>query len=112
MTDRDWRGVAAILAVVLAVLAGATPAFVVFPGAKTTPSPASSFALGSAGSESPSASASSPASASASPSTPAVTASPTPAPTPVPTAQLTFTQMKLEPRVPANAGQPRFITFT
>ena len=111
MTDRDWRGVAAILAVVLAVLAGATIAFVVFPGAKTTPSPPGSFALGSAGSESPSASASSPASASASLS-PSPSASPTPSPTPVPVAQLTLTQLKLDPRVPASAGVPRFITFT
>lgn len=112
MTDRDWRGVAAILAVILAVLAGATIAFVVFPGSRATPSPPSSFAVGSGGSESPSASASAAGSASASPSTPAQSASPTPAPTPVPLAKLTITQLKLDPSVPANPGLPRFILFT
>ena len=112
MTDRTWRGIAAILAVILALLAGATLAFVVFPGAHSTPSlPPPSFAVGSAGSESPGASASLPASASASAS-PTASPSPTPSPTPIPVAQLTITQLKLDPRVPANAGVPRFVTFT
>lgn len=111
MTNQTWRIVAAILAVVLAVLGGATIAFVIAPGPGATPTPAGSIAIASPSGGSPSASASIvvPASPSASAS---ATASPTPSPTPVPIAQFTITQLKLDPRSPANAGVARFISFT
>ena len=113
MTSQTWRIVAAILAVILAVLGGATIAFVIAPGPGATPTPAGSFAAGSpSDSGIAGASASLPVVPSAASSAPATPASPTPSPTPVPTAQLTITQLKLDPRVPANAGVARFITFT
>lgn len=113
MTSQTWRIVAAILAVILAVLGGATIAFVIAPGPGATPTPAGSFAAASpSDSGIAGASASLPVVPSAPSSAPATPASPTPSPTPVPTAQLTITQLKLDPRVPANAGVARFITFT
>ncbi|HEX7473072.1 MAG TPA: hypothetical protein VF323_08310 [Candidatus Limnocylindrales bacterium] len=114
MTDRSWRLVAATLAVILALLAGATIAFVIAPGAGSSPTPPASFAVGSpSGSASPGASASftPTSSAAASASALAASASPSPSATAVPIAQVTFTALKLDPRVPANAGLPRFILF-
>lgn len=111
MNDRSWRIVAVILAVVLAVLGGATIAFVIAPGPGATPTPGDSFALGSA-SASPGASSSAVPSAQVSPSAATASPSPTPSPTPVPVAQFTITELRLDPRVPASAGVPRFFTFT
>jgi hypothetical protein len=113
MTTQSWRIVAAALAVILAVLGGATIAFVIAPGPGATASPVlPSFPAGSpSGSDIAGASASAQASASATASASA-SASPTPSPTPVPIAQVTITQLKLDPRTPANAGVPRFFTFT
>ena len=114
MTNQTWRVVAAALAVILAVLGGATIAFVVAPGAASSPTPPlSSFGVGSG---SPSAiagaSASSPATPAASDSeAPSLSPSPSPSPTPVPVAQVTITELKLDPRVPSSAGDPRFVTF-
>lgn len=113
MTNQSWRIVAAALAVILAVLGGATIAFVIAPGPGATGSPVlPSFPSGApsgsgiaGASGSPAASATASASASG-------PASPTPSPTPVPVAQLTVTQLKLDPRVPSNAGVARFFTFT
>lgn len=114
MTDRNWRITAGILAVILAVLGGATIAFVIAPGspsATATPGTSASFAAGSP-SDSASASIGPSESASASAASPSVSISPTPSPTPIPIAQLTVTQLKLDPRVPASAGVARFIAFT
>ena len=116
MTDRSGRVVASVVAVILALLAGAGIAFVLFPGPLGTPSPAVSLAVGSptaAGSPSASTSSSPTATASARPSaTPTrPTATPSPTPKPAPIAQLTVTQLKLDPLVPAGAGVPRFISF-
>jgi hypothetical protein len=112
MTDRTWRLVAATLAVILAVLGGATIAFVIAPGTGSTPTPSASFAVGSpSGSGSPSASASFTPTSSASASAPAASASPSPSASAVPIAQVTFTALKLDPRVPASAGVARFISF-
>ena len=113
MTNQSWRYVAAALAVILAVLAGATIAFVIAPGPGASASPLlPSFPSGApSGSGIAGASASAPASASASASASAP-ASPSPSPTPVPVAQLTITQLKLDPRVPSDAGVARFFTFT
>ena len=114
MNDRSWRIVAVILAVILAVLGGATIAFVLAPGPGATPSPGGSFALGSPSSPT-GASPSSSASISATPSAPTTSASPSPsvspAPSPAPIAQFTITELKLDPKVPPSAGLPLFVTF-
>jgi hypothetical protein len=115
MTNQSWRVVAAALAVILAVLAGATIAFVIAPGPGASASPLlPSFPSGSpSGSDIAGASASTPASAAPTESlAPSASASPTPSPTPVPIAQVTITELKLDPRVPSSAGDPRFISFT
>jgi hypothetical protein len=115
MTNQTWRVVAAALAVILAVLGGATIAFVIAPGPGASPSPVlPSFPAGSpSGSDIAGASASLPASPPPSESlAPSASAAPTPSPTPVPIAQLTITELKLDPRSPTNAGKPRFILFT
>jgi hypothetical protein len=125
MTDRSWRVVATIVATVLALVAGAIIAFVVLPGSPVTPSAAVSLAVASpsrvgppSASESVSASqsllASASPSASRSPSPSATRPTPTPSPTPkpAPVAALTITQLKLDPRQPAGAGVPRYISFT
>ncbi len=115
MTNQTWRVVAALLAVILAVLGGATIAFVIAPGPGASPTPLlPSFGVGSG---SPSAvagaSASLPAEPSASSSqAPTASPPPTPAPTPVPIAQVTITELKLDPRSPQGAGGPRFVAFT
>lgn len=111
MNDRSWRIVAVILAVILALLGGATIAFVIAPGSGPTPSPTGSLALGSP-TGSPGASASLPVSGSPSPSNLIASPSPSPSATPVPMAKFTLTETKLEPRVPASAGIGRFVTFT
>lgn len=111
MNDRSWRIVAVILAVILALLGGATIAFVIAPGSGPTPSPTSSLALGSP-SGSAGASPSLPVSGSPSPSNLIASPSPTPTATPAPIAQFTLTETKLEPRVPSAAGVARFVTFT
>src|SRR6185295_2354548 len=111
MTNQSWRIVAAALAVILAVLGGATIAFIVAPGPGATGSPV----LPSFPSGAPSASGIAGASGSPTASVPAsasAPASPSPSATPVPVAQLTVTQLKLDPRVPSNAGVARFFTFT
>jgi hypothetical protein len=116
MTDRSLRVAASVFAVILALLAGASIAFVVFPGPLGTPSPAASLAVGSptaggspSASASPSRTATASARASATPTRPTPTPSPTPKPAPI--AQLTVTQLKLDPLVPAGAGVPRLISF-
>jgi hypothetical protein len=116
MTARSPRVVASVFAVILALLAGAGVAFVAFPGPLGSPSPAVSLAVGSptaGGSPSASASSSPSATASARPSATPTRPTPTPSPTPkpAPIAQLTVTQLKLDPLVPAGAGVPRFISF-
>ena len=115
MTDRSWRLVAATLAVILAVLAGATIAFVIAPGSGSSPTPPASFAVGSpSGGGSPAGSASLAPTSSGSPSAvvPVTSASPSASASAVQIAQVTITALKLDPRVPASAGVPRFITFT
>ncbi len=114
MTNQTWRVVAAILAVILAVLGGATLAFVVAPG--SNPSPSS--ILPSLPGDSASASSIAAASASAEPSSsasesvaPSAGKTATPSPTPVPIAQVTITELRLDPRVPSSAGDPRFFGF-
>jgi hypothetical protein len=113
MTNQSWRIVAAILAVILAVLGGATIAFVIAPGPGATPTPPASLAVGSpSASGSPAASGSAPAEplATASEAVESASPSPTPSPTPVPVAQLTFTALMLEQTQPT--GSPRYISFT
>jgi hypothetical protein len=115
MTNQTWRVVAAALAVILAVLGGATIAFVIAPGPGASPSPVlPGFPTGSpSGSDIAGASASLPVSPPPSESlAPSASAPPTPSPTPVPIAQVTITELKLDPRMPSNAGDPRFISFT
>lgn len=118
MSERSWRNIALVLAVVFVILSAAAVGSLVGGG-----SPAASASPGSSnvavGSSSPSAPAGS-GSVSPSPvetnpdgSTPSPSASISPSPTlaPAPVATVTFTQLKLDARG-ASGDRARFITFT
>ena len=117
MSERSWRNVAVVLAVIFVVLAAAAAGSLIGGSPAATVGPGSSHvALGSASPSAPGGSvpvSPSPGDSTAGGPTPSPSASPSPSatPKPAPLATVTFTQLKLDARG-ATGDRARFITFT